>query len=234
MDHETWEPIYERIVADFGYDPAADRQARDLLAEYVRPFDFDRLDFDDRAVAVAGGSRTLEEELDAVRTASQVIGVSDGAAVLEAAGIQPDLVVTDLDGTPETAISLAKDGVPVAVHAHGDNMNEIREYLPQFPIEQVLGTTQVEPTDGVSNFGGFTDGDRAAFLADHFGARTLAFPGWAFGDETVSKAKRRKLMWAARLLRCLERRRKERFVVLDGWRKSLEKFPDGDAWTCTE
>lgn len=234
MEYETWEPIYERIVADFGYDPAADRQARDLLAEYLTPFDLTALDFADQSVAIAGGSRTLEAELERVRAADRVIAVSSAAFVLDAAGIRPDLVVTDLDGTPETAISLARAGVPVAVHAHGDNTSAIREYLPQFPVEYVIGTTQVEPTAVVYNFGGFTDGDRAAFLADHFQARELVFPGWEFGDRTVSAAKRRKLLWAARLLRCLERRRNERFAVLDGWRERIHAFPDGTVWTCTD
>lgn len=234
MEYETWEPIYERIVADFGYDPAADRQARNLLADSLTPFDLAALDFADQSVAIAGGSRTLETELEAVRGADRVIAVSNAAFVLDAAGIKPDLVVTDLDGTPETAISLARKGVPVAVHAHGDNTEAIREFLPRFPIGKVLGTTQVEPTAVVYNFGGFTDGDRAAFLADHFGARELTFPGWDFGDESVSPDKRHKLLWAARLLRCLERRRTERFGVLDGWRERIEAFPDGTVWTCTD
>ncbi|MDZ7850907.1 MAG: 6-hydroxymethylpterin diphosphokinase MptE-like protein [Halodesulfurarchaeum sp.] len=233
MEYEAWEPIYERIVADFGYDPAADRQARDLLAQFVMPFDFADLDFADRTVAIAGGSRTLEAEISLVREAERVIAVSNAAAVLEAAGIRPDLVVTDLDGTPETAISLATDGVPVAIHAHGDNVAALRTYLPRFELETVIGTTQVEPLKSVFNFGGFTDGDRAAFLADHFGGRSLSFPGWEFGDESVSGTKRRKLKWAARLLRCLERRRNERFAVLDGWRVEIAAFPDDDVWDCT-
>ncbi len=234
MEFETWEPIYERIVRDFEYDPATDRQARDLLADFVTPFDFDRLDFENRAVAIAGGSQILDEELDRVRTADRVIAVSNAAAVLDRADTRPDLVVTDLDKTPETAISLSRRGVPVAVHAHGDNMDAVREFLPRFELTNVFGTTQVEPTDQVVNFGGFTDGDRAAFLADHLGAAHLTFPGWNFDDHTVSPEKQRKLLWAARLLLCLERRRDEQFAVLDGWRTDIEEFPDGVVWDCVE
>ncbi|MBU4342157.1 MAG: MAF flag10 domain containing protein, partial [Candidatus Altiarchaeota archaeon] len=35
----------------------------------------------------------------------------------------------------------------------------------------------------VHNFRGFTDGDRAAFLADRFGAELIVLAGMDFGDE---------------------------------------------------
>ena len=225
MEFETWEPIYERIVEDFGYDPATDRQARDRLATSVDPFDFDRFDFDGHDVAIAGGSEVLESQLDDCKSADRVIAVSNAAQVLDRADIRPDLVVTDLDKTPTTAIALSERGVPVAIHAHGDNREAIQAFLPRFETTNVLGTTQVEPTPSVVNFGGFTDGDRAAFLADHFGAGSLIFPGWDLEDETVSTVKARKLRWAARLLRWLERHRMERFEVLDGLRTELDRSP---------
>lgn len=231
MEFAAWEPIYESIVADFGYDPAGDRRARDRLHELVEPFDFDRLDFQTQSVSVAGGSDTLEAELDQVRATDRVIAVSGAAAVLEDAGIEPDLVVTDLDKTPERAVELSRQGVPVAAHAHGDNRQAVEEYLPQFDAQFVFGTTQVEPTDRVYNVGGFTDGDRAAFLADHLGAGRLAFPGWRFDDPAVSPEKARKLVWAARLLQCLETLRGQRFAVLDGYRES-GTVPETERWPC--
>ena len=68
--------------------------------------------------------------------------------------------------------------------------------------------------DRVHNFGGFTDGDRAAFTADHFGAAELRFVGWDFEDPDVSPEKREKLQWAERLLHWLEGRRDETDVRL--------------------
>lgn len=232
MEFAAWEPIYELIVEDFGFDPAADRRARDFLDERVEIFDFEALDFQGRSVAIAGGSPTLEAELEAVRSAERVVAVSSAASVLEDRGMTPDLVVTDLDGSPETAVSLGNRGVPVAVHAHGDNIPTLQAWIPKFDREFLIGTTQVEPTRRVINRGGFTDGDRAAFLADAFGARSLLFPGWQFDDPEVDEIKHRKLLWAARLLRCLERLRDERFALLDGWRERLSDFPDGTDWDC--
>ena len=153
MDFEEWQPIYERILRDFGYDPGDDR-----------------LPGRDATVAIAGGSDTLEDELATVREADAVFAASTAADVLIGAGLEVDLLVTDLDKTPETAITLSQAGVPVAVHAHGDNIQALRRHLPEFDREQILGTTQAEPTSDVINVGGFTDGDRAAFLADHLGA----------------------------------------------------------------
>jgi uncharacterized Rossmann fold enzyme len=112
--------------------------------------------------------------------------------------------------------------VPVAVHAHGDNQAALAEHVPNCTREQVLATTQAAPVGPVRNFGGFTDGDRAAFLADHLGASDLVFLGWDFDDPSVGADKRRKLCWAERLLYWLERRRGERFDVLDGRRAAID------------
>ncbi|WP_335999067.1 6-hydroxymethylpterin diphosphokinase MptE-like protein [Halorientalis halophila] len=221
MEFSTWEPAYEAVLADFGYDRRADERARDVLAELAGPFDSARLDFSDRTVAVAGAGPSLADETRQATAADVVVAASTAADVLVDAGVGVDCMVTDLDKNPETARELTHGGVPVATHAHGDNVDAVREWVPRFEGEQVLPTTQAEPVGPVANFGGFTDGDRAAFLADHFGAADLVFVGWDFDDPTVSDAKRRKLAWAERLLYWLEQRRDERFAVLDGRRGDL-------------
>jgi len=230
MEYEAWAPIYEAIVTAFGFDPAADRRARDYLDHRVARFDRSRIDVTDQTVAIAGGSESLVDELDSVRAAESVVAVSSAATVLFDDGIEPDLIVTDLDGTPQTAIELSHEGVPVAVHGHGDNRDALEEYLPQFDHEQVLATTQVEPTKRVLNLGGFTDGDRAASIVDELGASGLSFPGWNFDDPGVSIVKARKLRWAGLLLRCLERRRDEHFDLLDGRREDLEATIAAAPW----
>jgi uncharacterized Rossmann fold enzyme len=227
MDFETFEPVYEAILADFGFDRAGDERARDLLAGLLNAGDAtpatpDRLDFAGQTVAVAGAADCLESEASMAADADAVVAASAAARRLRAADIDVDCMVTDLDKTPDTAVRLAEFGTPVAVHAHGDNAMAVREYVPQFRVENVLPTTQAAPTGPVYNTGGFTDGDRAAFLADHCGAAELVFPGWAFEDTSVPVQKQRKLAWAKRLLYWLERRRGDRFAVLDGHRDSLD------------
>ncbi|WP_132060045.1 6-hydroxymethylpterin diphosphokinase MptE-like protein [Halorussus amylolyticus] len=222
MNYETWRPIYRRILDDFGYDPAGDERARDVLADLTGPFDLNRFDWAGSRVAIAGAGPSLADELDRARSADAVVAASTAADALLDAGIAVDCMVTDLDKNPETARELTERGTPVAAHAHGDNVPAVREWIPRFDAEAVLPTTQAEPLRHVRNFGGFTDGDRAAFLADHLGAAELAFVGWDFDDPAVGPEKARKLRWAERLLRWLEIRRDEEFAVLDGRREAID------------
>jgi hypothetical protein len=222
MKFLDWDPVYELILDDFGYPREGDERARDVMAEYARPFDADRLDCTGRTVAVVGAAPSLSDEVDAVADADVVFAASTATDAVREAGYEVDLMVTDLDKNPETALRRTRAGRPVAAHAHGDNVPAIREWLPRFDADHVLATTQAEPVDGVVNHGGFTDGDRAAFLADAFGAAALRFVGWEFDDPTVDAEKAKKLRWAERLLYWLERRRGDRFTVLDGRRDSIE------------
>ncbi|HKL30565.1 MAG TPA: hypothetical protein VJ898_15020, partial [Natrialbaceae archaeon] len=68
MEFNEWEPVYEAILADFGYDRAADERARDVLAALAEPFDLDRLSSVDGAtVAIAGAGPSLSDDLATVR-----------------------------------------------------------------------------------------------------------------------------------------------------------------------
>ncbi|ELZ10402.1 6-hydroxymethylpterin diphosphokinase MptE-like protein [Natrialba aegyptia] len=228
MEFDCWNPVYEQIRREFGYERSGDERARDVLASLTTPFDLDALSsIDGAVVAIAGAGPSLETdpELERARAADVVVAASTAVDVLASNGIEVGCMVTDLDKNPETVRRLTADGVPVAVHAHGDNMPAIRRVVPDCADEFVLPTTQVKPRGPVRNFGGFTDGDRAAFLADHLGAARLDFVGWDLDDETVSSMKARKLAWAERLLRWLESRREERFGVLDGRREAIDALP---------
>jgi uncharacterized Rossmann fold enzyme len=238
LDFTEWEPIYAAILDDFGFDRAADERARVLLAELTSGtvFDLTHLVFDSERVAIAGGGPSLanhdsnsasdspsdSEAFALLKQADSVVAVSRAVGVCRRADIAIDLVVTDLDTDPEMAVELTHEGIPVAVAAHGDNIPALREYVPEMVSRNVLPTTQAEPHEHVVNVGGFTDGDRAAFIADHCGANRLTFPGWDFNDQSVTPTKRQKLVWAERLLRTLERRRNERFAVLDGRRGDID------------
>ncbi|MFB6281638.1 MAG: 6-hydroxymethylpterin diphosphokinase MptE-like protein [Haloferacaceae archaeon] len=229
MEFSRWEPVYEVILADFGFDRAADEAARDDLAERTGRFDPDRLSgLTGATVAVAGAGPSLEATAGVAAAADVVVAAGGAVERLPAAGVGVDLAVTDLDSAPAAAARLTREGVPVAVHAHGDNRPALREWVPRCDAEFLLPTTQAEPRGPVVNHGGFTDGDRAAFLADAFGAGALRFPGWDLDDPGVGATKRRKLRWAERLLAWLERRRGERFAPLDG-RRGPAGNGDGDA-----
>jgi len=227
MDFETWEPVYGAILRDFGYGRAGDERARDVLYELLAdretldPQDIDT-DIEGVTVAVAGAGPSLESDLGVVRSADAVVAASTAADRLLERDVEVNCLVTDLDKHPETVVSLSREDVPVIVHAHGDNVGTVHEVVPRADAGAVVPTTQAAPRSPVRNFGGFTDGDRAAFLADHLGAARLTFPGWDLDDPSVGPEKARKLRWAERLLYWLERRRGERFSLLDGRRERID------------
>jgi uncharacterized Rossmann fold enzyme len=245
MDYDDWAPIYAAIRADFGFDLASDERARDVLAALLDDScpDEELSILTDATVAVVAPGPSLSTELadggqddadslatadrvaDALATTDRVVAVSDAAATLRERGITVDCHVTDLDGAPLVARELSHEGVPVAVHAHGDNLPALRRHVPSMRQDRVYPTAQVPPAGSVRAPGGFTDGDRAAVLADRWGASALRFVGWDLADPSVGSAKRRKLDWAARILAWLERRRGERYQLLDGMRGSLEALP---------
>jgi uncharacterized Rossmann fold enzyme len=222
MNFDEWEPTYERILADFGFDRAADERARDVCRSLVDGpcYDLDRLGarVEGDSVAVVGAAPSLADEVDRAAAADHVFAASTAVDVCHDHGIPVDVMVTDLDKNPDTAVERTVTGTPVAAHAHGDNIPALREWLPRFRDAYTIPTTQAAPRPPVLNVGGFTDGDRAAFLADALGAKSLVFVGWDFDDPTVDGMKAKKLRWAARLLCWLETRRGERFSVLDGHR----------------
>ena len=159
MNYETWSPVYEQILADFGFDRGADEQARDELASLLAEslsFDPDHLDVAGDTVAIAGAgpsltdadgpemddSGTADSELDRAREADAVFAASTAAAVLRSEGVTVDCMVTDLDKTPETARELTEEGTPVAAHAHGDNVSELRRWVPELDVTNARETAR--------------------------------------------------------------------------------------------
>lgn len=202
MNYEEWAPLYDEILDFFQFDREADAEAAVLLGSLLPRDDLPVLDglIRGRAVTVCGNAPTLPGELDRVKG---VVLAADGAAdVLYSHGIRPDAVFTDLDGATEAFFEMNREGTVMVVHAHGDNMRLLRAWVPDFE-GPLVGTTQGPPLEHVHNFGGFSDGDRAAFAADHFGASEVAFAGFNLDDNAVDPIKRGKLRWARRLLALL-------------------------------
>ena len=125
------------------------------------------------------------------RRAATCIGAGSAAKPLADGGIMPDIVVTDLDGGDGAALAgIARAGRTVfVVHAHGDNMGRL--HLAR-GLGRCVGTTQSEPFGRIRNHGGFTDGDRGAFLASGYGAARIILFGMDFGSRIgrLSRTKR--------------------------------------------
>src|SRR5438552_2479210 len=123
-------------------------------------------------------------------------------------GLLPAILVTDLDGTVTDQVKANSEGAIAVIHGHGDNGPAVRQWAPRFSGATVA-TTQSRPLGGLRNFGGFTDGDRAVFLADHFGAARIRLVGFDFEHPNAKdldrRTKQRKLDWAYILLGSLHR-----------------------------
>ncbi len=209
MDYAEWDVYYRQILEDFGFSREEDERAAKLLdatlgGRRIDPEDL-RTTFAGREATVAGNAGTLAEELGAV--SRPLLAADEAATVLRRADLLPDVIVTDLDGDVEDQIALNVGGTVAVVHAHGDNIEAIERWAPRFH-GPVIATTQSRPFGRVYNFGGFTDGDRAAFLADHLGARSLLLLGFDFENPSPKDAdpevKKRKLDWAYILLQTLD------------------------------
>lgn len=199
MEFSRWLPWYRRIVSEFGYSIEKDREAthvlRELLAPKARPLTDLRREIHDRHIIVFGAGSSLEENLsELVKRSLQKYFISvaaDGAtSAFMRRSITPRIIVTDLDGRIEDIIEACNRGSIVVIHAHGDNIDAMLKWVPKIMENneaKLFGTSQVEPSPPViHNFGGFTDGDRAAFLAEEMDARTITLAGMDLG-ETIGK-----------------------------------------------
>jgi hypothetical protein len=190
LELNDWWPWYRRIIETFAYDQAKDQYAADLLSTLLAGKATDiselRKRVANRPVLVFGAGPSLEENLKQVMREGVlqkfVTIVADGAttAFLHVSNTVPDVIATDLDGIVSDIVSAQKQGSIIVIHAHGDNIEQLQRYVPDF--SSAIGSTQVEPRPNVYNFLGFTDGDRAVFLAVAAGAKLIVLAGMDFGS----------------------------------------------------
>ena len=221
MFYKQWEPIYKKIVDDFGFSIKKDKLASDILEELLKsnkPFLIEELKklLFGKEVFVFGAGPSLENSIESNKTKfeNKIKISADGATTaLLKKNIQPELIVTDLDGKVSDQINANCNGIMVVIHAHGDNINKIKRYVPEFK-GNIIGSTQTDPKPykNVYNFGGFTDGDRAVFLADHFNAKKIHLVGfdfdgeigkYSFSEKKDKNLKLKKLKWCKYLIELL-------------------------------
>jgi uncharacterized Rossmann fold enzyme len=156
-----------------------------------------------KSALVCGNAPKLGKELSEINLSDYIVIAADGAAaVLMDIGCVPEVICTDLDGNSEADIEkellACEQGSIVLIHAHGDNIDKLEKYVHRF--KRFIATTQAKPFDKVFNFGGFSDGDRCAFVAREFGAKEIRLVGFDFEDPDVNPIKKKKLRWAKKLI----------------------------------
>jgi 2-amino-4-hydroxy-6-hydroxymethyldihydropteridine diphosphokinase len=214
MEYAVWAPLYSQIAREFDFpfprEEYAARRLEELLPRAARDRPLERLRdrIEGRLAVVVGAAPSAGPpplwRLEATPSAPVVVVADSATRVCLDAGLVPTVIATDLDGPVPPEVSANRRGSLVVVHAHGDNVEAVEEWVPEFPGE-LAGSWAGPPRPGLLDVGGFTDGDRAAFLADAAGASAILLWGFDFEhvDEPTPAAterKRAKLRWAERAL----------------------------------
>lgn len=171
-----------------------------------------------RPAVIVGAGPSLDRWADRIAGGwppfpSSIVAADDAATALLERGIVPDVVVTDLDGDIGAIRRAARMGSIVVVLAHGDNIATALRATRILP--RLLPTGQVITLPNSRAYGGFTDGDRAAYIASAMGATKALLVGMDLdgeigrysrknkGGEAWERTKRIKLRIAGALLEAL-------------------------------
>jgi hypothetical protein len=222
MIYKDWQLIYKNIAKDFNFPETKEKKSAETLKSLLKkkklhPIKNLKELIEDKEIIVFGAGPSLEETL--VKNKEDFVGkikiAADGTtSALLKENIWPDIIVTDLDGRISDQILANLNGSITIIHAHGDNLNKIQKHVPEFKGE-IIGTIQInpEPYKNIHNFGGFTDGDRAVFLAAHFKAKKINLVGfdftgkignYSFSNNKDEKNKLKKLDWCKKLIEVLD------------------------------
>ena len=168
-------------------------------------------------ITILGAAAEAEDVRDAILAGHRLIAADGSVGVLTEAEF-PDVawnsllcVVSDGDGDLAHLAMAAERKIPFVLHAHGDNQNQWMELLDVLQLYNTpIILTHQTPSDltGMTNPGGFTDGDRAVCFALAMSAsnnqltlrgfRTDKIGRWT--GSTVPERKMRKLEWMKRII----------------------------------
>ena len=224
MFYREWEPFYKKIVRDLDLHFEEDIKAAEILNNLLGKNTIyavqkleDLISHKEVFIFGAGLSLTKSISLFKEKFENELKIAADGATTaLLNKNIVPDIIVTDLDGRVPDQLKANKLNSIVIAHSHGDNISTIKQFIPLFK-GNIIGTTQVnpEPFMNLYNFGGFTDGDRAVFLSDHFKAEKISLIGfdfdgsigrYSFSENKDKNLKLRKLKWCQNLIEVLNKK----------------------------
>ena len=195
MTIHGWKTKFKEIRKDFGYSENDDYlSAKKLNSLLKKKFSKKQLQniIEGKTVFIIGAGPSLPKSLTYVKKCKNVTKiVADGAvrALLEK-NMKPDILVTDLDGDLDSIKKIGQTEIPIMVHAHGHNQNEL-EIVKK--LLNVIGSTQTKTFGKMENFGGFTDGDRCIFLAEYFNASKIVLIGMDFGQK-IGKYSKHKII----------------------------------------
>ena len=189
-----WKKRYSDILKEFRFSEKEDRKSAILLNSILKKSDTDKKIksmLKGKTVFVIGSGPSLSLAIPKLKKYKKIVKIAADSSIkpLVENNIIPDIIVTDLDGDGDTLKKVGKTNSIFVVHAHGDNKEKLG-LVKEF--KNCIGTTQSTPFSKIQNFGGFTDGDRSIFLANHFQAKKIILFGMDFGERIGKFSKTKK------------------------------------------
>ncbi len=180
-----WKKKYHEILKELNYSEKKDKESSIVLNSILKKTNINKKIISlikGETVFVIGSGPSLVSAIPKLKNYKKIVKIAADSSIkpLVANGIIPDIIVTDLDGDIKTLEKIGKTNSIFVVHAHGDNIEKL-DFVKKF--KNCIGTTQSTPFDKIKNYGGFTDGDRGVFLANHFQAKKIILLGMDFGDQ---------------------------------------------------
>jgi hypothetical protein len=179
-----WKKKYSDILKEFKYSEKKDNESAVILNLILKKSNVNEKIVNlvkGKTVFVIGSGPSLSTAIPKLKNLKKSIKIAADSSIkiLLENNIIPDIVITDLDGDEMALKKIAKTKSIFVVHAHGDNLEKMK--LVKY-FKNCIGTTQSKPFSKIQNFGGFTDGDRGVFLANHFEAKRIILFGMDFGN----------------------------------------------------
>tara|TARA_B100001996_G_scaffold17496_1_gene14391 strand:- start:1479 stop:2210 length:732 start_codon:yes stop_codon:yes gene_type:complete len=158
------------------------------------------------------GAAVEQQELSEIDFSNTAVIAADGSvgAMLDFESLT--CIVSDLDGGEHIDVAASKSQRFV-IHAHGDNVSRWQKVLDNWsafsnPPSLVLSHQTNESLQGMHNFGGFTDGDRAVCFALWAGVAKDKIELVGFSTQKVGvwsgatnpETKMKKLSWMKKIL----------------------------------
>ena len=198
-----WKKRYSDILKEFKYSEKKDIESAIQLNSFLKKSNINekiiRL-IEGKTVFVIGSGPSLLRAIPRLQNYKKSIKIAADSSlkILIENGVIPDIIITDLDGDESTLKKIAKTRSIFVVHAHGDNIEKLK-LAKNF--KNCIGTTQSNPFDKIQNFGGFTDGDRGVFLANHFKAKKIILFGMDFGKRIGKFSNTKKIEKKTKLMK---------------------------------
>ena len=224
--------IQDEVRAHFGWELQADvasAKSMKMAFDEAEPFGLSKWNINARnqslgvlqlkllkaTAVVFVGAAVESQELEEMVGDGVVFIAADGAVGALPTQANLACIVSDFDGTTHLELA-AKSGATIIAHAHGDNMeawNECVETWSHFSNPPALVLSHQTPHffEGMHNWGGFTDGDRALCMAHSLGVNfedvylvgyTLSRVG-QWSGRTQESLKLAKLQWMAAVVQML-------------------------------